>query len=288
MGTVRHVRTALARIAGIFTGTGADDDLRDELQSHVDMQTTENIRRGMPPDDARRQALLASGGLTLAAEAVRDQRGLPWIESVAADIRYALRALRHSPAFTTVVVITMALGIGANTAIFSVVRGALLKPLPQRDGDRLLYLRQSIDGPGGANVLFSVPEIRELRNGAHALGGIAEYSPWTLTLQRDNDAARIHVGLVTGNFFEVMGLSPVIGRLTESSDDGPGVPPVMVLTHEFGMKRFGGDPSIVGKQLRLDGKAVTVIGVVQPAPIPDLTIASPSSASGKRWVSARG
>ena len=263
---MRHVRAALARIAGVFTKHRADDDLRDELQAHLDMEITENIRRGLHPDVARRQALLASGGLTMAAEAVRDRRGLPWIESVAADMTYALRALRHSPAFTAVVVITLALGIGANTAIFSVVRGVLLKPLPHRDGDRLVYLRQSTDGPGGANVSFSVPEVRDFRNGAKSLGGIAEYSEWSHTLQSDNDAVRIDVGLVTGNFFEVMGLSPVLGRLTLPSDDGPGVPPVVVLTHEFWMKRFAGDSNIVGTQIRLDGASVTVIGVVQPAP----------------------
>jgi predicted permease len=263
---MRHVRAALARLAGVFTGPRADEDLREELQSHLDLETAENIRRGMHPDEARRQAMLASGGLTLAAEAVRDQRGLPWLESIAADIRYALRALRQSPAFTAVVVITLALGIGANTAIFSVVRAVLLKPLPHRDGDRLLYLRQSMDRPGGANVRFSVAEVRDFREGARSLGGIAEYSPWTLTLQGDDDAVRIDVGLVTGNFFEVMGLSPVLGRLTRPSDDGTGVPPVMVLTHAFWMRRFGGDSSIVGKQVRLDGNAVTVIGVVQAAP----------------------
>ncbi|MDP1857902.1 MAG: ABC transporter permease [Gemmatimonadaceae bacterium] len=263
---MRHVRAALARIAGVFSKHRADDDLRDELQSHLEMETAENIRRGLHPDVARRQAFLASGGLTLAAEAVRDRRGLPWIESVAADMKYALRALRHSPAFTAVVVITLALGIGANTAIFSVVRGVLLKPLPHRDGDRLVYLRQSTDGPGGANVSFSVPEVRDFRNGAKSLGGIAEYSEWSHTLQSDNDAVRIDAGLVTGNFFEVMGLSPVLGRLTLPSDDGPGVPPVVVLTHEFWMKRFAGDSNIVGTQIRLDGATVTVIGVVQPAP----------------------
>ncbi|MGH8622671.1 MAG: permease prefix domain 1-containing protein, partial [Burkholderiales bacterium] len=227
---MRHLRTALARIAGVFAGDRADDDVREELQAHLEMETAENVRRGMGPDEARRQALLASGGLTQAVEAVRDQRGLPWIESAAADFRYALRALRHSPAFTTVVALTLALGIGANTAIFSVVRGVLLKPLPHRDGDRLVYLRHSMDGPGGANVLFSVPEVRDFRTGAPSLGGIAEYSPWFGTLQGADDAVRIDVGLVTGNFFEVMGLSPVLGRLTRPSDDGTGVPPVMVLT----------------------------------------------------------
>ena len=263
---MRHLRAALARIAGVFAGPRAEHDARDEMQAHVEMQTSENIRRGMHPDEARRQAMLASGGLTQAVEAVHDRRGLPWIESIAADMRYALRALRHNPAYTAIVVITLALGIGANTAIFSVVRGVLLKPLPHRDGDRLVYLRHSMDGPGGANINFSVPEVRDFRNGAPSLAGIAEFSPWTLTFQGDDGAVRIDVGLVTGNYFEVMGLSPVLGRLTEPTDDGPGVPPVMVLTHEGWMKRFGGDSSIVGKQVRLDGESVTVIGVLQPAP----------------------
>ena len=263
---MRYVRAALRRLAGVFTGHRADDELREELQSHLDMETAENIRRGMSPDAARRQALLASGGLTQAAEAVHDQRGLPWIESVVADMKYALRTLRHSPAFTAVVVITLALGIGANTAIFSVVRGVLLKPLPNRNGDRLLYLRHSADGPGQANISFSVPEVRDLRTGVPSLGGIAEYSPWTLTLQSDNDVVRIDVGLVTGNYFEVMGLAPVRGRLTRPSDDGAGVPPVMVLTHAFWIKRFGGDSGLVGRQVKLDGQSVMVIGVLQPAP----------------------
>ena len=196
----------------------------------------------------------------------RDQRGLRWVENSAADIRYAVRALRHNPAFTIVVAITLALGIGANTAIFSVVRGVLLRPLPHRDGDRLVYLRQSADGPGRENLTFSVPEVRDLREGAPSFRGIAEYSSWSAILQRDDKAERISVGLVTGNFFEVMGLSPVLGRLTEPGDDGAGVPAVAVLTHEYWMKRFGGDSSIVGKPVTLDKKPVTVIGVLQPAP----------------------
>ena len=184
--------------------------------------------------------------------------------SIAADIKYALRALRHSPVFTTVVVTTLALGIGANTAIFSVVRGVLLKTLPHRDGDRLVYLRHSREAPGGANLTFSVPEVRDLRTGAPSFSGIAEYSSWTAIHQNNEGAERIRVGLVTGNYFEVMGLSTVVGRPTGQSDDGPGAPPVAVLTHEYWVKRFGGDPAIVGK--RRWKKPVAVIGVLQPAP----------------------
>ncbi len=182
------------------------------------------------------------------------------------DFRYAIRSLSRAPGFTLAVVLTLGLGIGANTAIFSVVRGVLLRPLPHRDGDRLVYLRQAINGPGGENILFSVPEILDFRNGARSLGGIAEYSQMTYTLQGESDAIRIGVGLVTGNYFQVMGLSPVLGRLLTNGDDGTSVPPVMVLTHEFWQKRFGGDSSIIGKSVRVDGKAVTVVGVVQPAP----------------------
>jgi hypothetical protein len=182
------------------------------------------------------------------------------------DLRYALRTLFRARGFTLAVVLTLGLGIGANTAIFSVVRGVLLRPLPHREGDRLVYLRQSIDGPGGENVLFSVPEILDFRTAAKSLGGIAEYSSMVYTLAGERDAVRVNVGLVTGNYFSVMGLSPVLGRLLTDADDGTNVPPVMVLTHEYWMRRFGGDPSVVGRSVRLGGKAVTIVGVVQPAP----------------------
>jgi len=263
---MRYLRAAFARIAGLFRGATSDAELREELESHLDLETAEYVRRGMAPEAARRQALLASGGLTQAAEAVRDRRGLPGLENLLADIRYAGRALRKSPVFTTIVVLTLALGIGANTAIFTVVRGVLLRPLPHRDGDRLVYLRQSADGPASANLAFSVPEVRDLRDGARALGSLAEYSAWNLNLQGEDGTERISVGLVTGNYFEVMGLSQILGRLTGPADDGPGVAPVMVLSHEFWQRRFGGDSSIVGRQVRLDGTPVTVIGVLEAAP----------------------
>jgi predicted permease len=129
-----------------------------------------------------------------------------------------------------------------------------------------MYLRQSITGPGGENIAFSVPEINDIRQGVKSLGGIAEYSQMTYTLQGKDDAVRMNVGLVTGNFFQVMGLSTIMGRPLDSSDDGTKVAPVMVLTYDYWLKRFNGDRSIVGKRVQLDGRAVEVVGVLQPAP----------------------
>jgi putative ABC transport system permease protein len=182
------------------------------------------------------------------------------------DLRYAIRSLSRARGFTAAVVLTLGLGIGANTAIFSVVRGVLLKPLPHQDGGRLMFLRQSTKGPGGENIAFSVPEIDDFRNASRTLGGIAEYSPLTFTMVEDGEAVRIDVGLVTGNYFSVMGLAPVLGRAFGKGDDGPGAAPVMMLTYDYWQKRFGGDPSIVGKSLHVGGKAVPVVGVLQAAP----------------------
>lgn len=183
-----------------------------------------------------------------------------------ADIRFAIRSLQRVPSFTLAVVLTLALGIGANTAIFSVVRGVLLKPLPHRDSDRLLYFRQSIKGPGGENIRFSVPEILDVRQDAKSLAGVAEYSGLQLTLQGKDGARRIQVGLVTGNYFQVMGLRTILGRELGSGDDGTTVPPVMVMTHDFWQTQYGADPAIVGKRIIIDGREVEVVGVLQPAP----------------------
>ena len=182
------------------------------------------------------------------------------------DLRYTLRSLSRTPGFALAVILTLGLGIGANTAIFSVVRGVMLRPLPHRDGDRLMFLRQSATGPGRENVAFSVPEINDFRSTSKTLAGIAEYSPITFTLVGQSDAERIDVGLVTGNYLSVMGLSPVLGRAFNAGDDGRGAAPVMMLTHDYWQKRFGGDSAIVGKTLRVGGKAVAVVGVLQSAP----------------------
>jgi predicted permease len=182
------------------------------------------------------------------------------------DVRYILRGLGRHPAFTIAVILTLGLGIGANTAIFSVVRGVLLRPLPHQHGDQLMYLRQSAAGPGAENIAFSVPEIEDFRQSSKTLAQIAEYSPLTLNVVEENDAFQIDVGLVTGNYLSVMGLSPVLGRPFGSGDDGGGAAPVIMLTHGFWQSRFRGDAGVVGRTMRIGGRQAEIIGVLQPAP----------------------
>src|SRR5215207_1204780 len=182
------------------------------------------------------------------------------------DIRFATRSLSKVPGFTIAVIATLALGIGANTAIYSVVRGALLRPLPNRDGDRLVYLRQSAKLVGQDNVLFSVPEISDYRNGSTSLRGFAEYSEIAATLKGRDEPVRVVAGVISGNYFDVMGLAPVAGRLFDSRDDGPGAARVVVLTQAYWLRRFGGERDIIGKTVNLNGAPSLVVGVVQDAP----------------------
>lgn len=181
------------------------------------------------------------------------------------DLRYVLRSLARARGFAIAVILTLGLGIGANTAIFSVVRGVLLKPLPHRDGDRLLYLRHSVQATG-VDIAFSVPEINDFRRESRTLEQIAEYSPITLNFVDENNASQIDVGLVTGNYLSVMGLAPIMGRSFTDGDDGAGAAPVIMLTYGYWQSYFGGDPNIVGRQLRIAGRNVEVIGVLQSAP----------------------
>jgi putative ABC transport system permease protein len=184
---------------------------------------------------------------------------------VTLDLRYVLRSLGRVRGFAIAVILTLGLGIGANTAIFSVVRGVLLKPLPHRDGDRLLYLRHSVQATG-VDIAFSVPEINDFRRESRTLEQIAEYSPITLNFVDESNASQIDVGLVTGNYLSVMGLAPVMGRSFNDADDGAGAAPVIMLTYGYWQSYFGGDANIVGRELRIAGRNVEVIGVLQSAP----------------------
>jgi predicted permease len=181
------------------------------------------------------------------------------------DIRYAARSLLRAPYFAIAAVLTLALGIGANTAVFSVVRGVLLRPLPHADGERLVYLRHSAELAGIDNTVFSVPEIIDYR-GSGALNGIAEFSANTYNLTARGEPAQVLAGIITGNFFQVMGLRPEVGRLFDAGDDGEAADPVIVLTYDYWMRAFGGDPDVVDEVVDLGGSAATIVGVLQPVP----------------------
>ena len=182
------------------------------------------------------------------------------------DLRYVLRSLSRAKGFAIAVVLTLGLGIGANTAIFSAVRGVFLKPLPHADGDRLMYLRHHTVNQELTNVAFSVPEINDFRAQSRTMQQIAEYSPLGLSLIEEAETSQIDVGLVTGNYLSVMGLKPIMGRAFASTDDGAGAAPVILLGHAYWMTHFSGDPKIVGKSLRISKRPVEVIGVLEPAP----------------------
>jgi len=242
-------------------------ELSAEIQAHLEERTDALAAAGVPRREAEAIARREFGNVTATTEAGWETWRLQTLDSLLDDLRYAARTLLRNPGYAAVAAVTLALGIGANTAIFSVIRGVLLRPLPNRDGDRLLYLRQSVNSSGASDINFSVTEIRDLRTGVPALGGgIAEYSPFVAVLQSDGDATRLNIGLVTGNYFDVMGLVPFLGRVTRPSDDGTGVPPVVVLTYDFWRRRFGADSGIVDRPVTINGQQAIVIGVLQPAP----------------------
>jgi predicted permease len=183
------------------------------------------------------------------------------------DARFACRSLLRTPSYAAAFVLTLGLGIGANTAIFSVVRGIWLRPLPHADGDRLVYLRHSALAGGVQNAYFSVPEISDIRARAKTFEGVVEFSSMTFTvLQGLGEPRRVEAGVVTADYFEVMGLSAIAGRLIASRDDGPTAPPVAVLTDVFWKRNLGADPQVVGRQLRMNGRSVEIVGVLEPAP----------------------
>lgn len=263
----RLIRLVPLRLRSLFRKAIVDRELDDEFTYHIDQQAAENIRRGMDPISARHAARRALGNITYHKEQARDTRGTRWAEELLGDVRFAVRSLRRARIYTLAVIATLALGIGANTAMFTLLRGTLLKPLPNRDGERIVYLRQSAPGLGLRNATFSVPEIADLRAGSKTMSQIADFSTTSLPLlDADGHPTVVNAGVVSGNYFDVMGLRPVVGRLIGVIDDIPSAPSVTVLSYQFWIEHFGGDPSVIGRTVRFDSTLSTIVGVVQSAP----------------------
>ena len=182
------------------------------------------------------------------------------------DARIAVRGLSKSPAYLSAFVLTLGLGIGANTAIFSVIHGIWLRPLPYKDGDRLVYLRHSASLAGIDNALFSVPEIDDYRRESPSLEGVAEFSAMPFTMLGTDEPRIVRAGIVTGNYFDVMGLGARAGRVISKREDGPSAPAVAVLTYDYWHRVFGADPDVVDRTVTINGRSVEIIGVAEPAP----------------------
>lgn len=260
---------SIHRVAAFFRGKSLDRDLSAELSSHLEFAIEENLKAGMGPAEARRLALIQIGGAEQAKENHRDSRSLPFLDAAWQDLRFGLRMFRKNPGFTAIAIFTLALGIGANAAIFSVVRGVLLRPLANQDEDKLLYVRQSAPGIGEENVTFSVPEIQDL--GAHlkSIKELGTLSAIDFTLTGLGEPREIRAGVVDGNYFDVMGLHPVLGRLLNPRDDGPNASGAAVLTYRFWTGSLHSDPNVLGKVIRLGSqegtRPATIVGVLQPA-----------------------
>jgi putative ABC transport system permease protein len=181
------------------------------------------------------------------------------------DLKIALRSLARSKGLAITVILTLALGIGANAAIFSLVRGVLLRPLVNRDENRLIYIRQSARGIGTDDTSFSVPEIRDLKDSVKSISSFGDFSQIGFTMVGLGDPREVRAGVVGGSYFEVMGLHPVLGRLIDMRDDGPNAAGVAVLTYRFWKTSFNSDPSVIGKTVRLGTRSATVIGVLEPS-----------------------
>ena len=192
--------------------------------------------------------------------------------SLFTDLKFALRSLGRVKGLTLTVVVTLALGIGANAAIFSVVRGVLLRPLANREEDRLIYIRQSAGGIHAENANFSVPEVQDLRGRARTVTGFGEFSTVGFTLVGLGEPRVVRAGVVDGSYFEVMGLRPVLGRLLGPGDDGPKAAGAAVLTYRFWTTALGSDPTVIGKTVRLGSRSATIVGVLEPSvPYPSET-----------------
>jgi predicted permease len=180
------------------------------------------------------------------------------------DLKYAARSLAKAKGLTITVILTLALGIGANAAIFTLVRGVLLRPLVNRDEDRLIYIRHSARGMGMDNTVFSVPEIDDLQRSVKSLSAIGDFSTIGFTMVGLGEPREVRAGVVGGTYFDVMGLRPVLGRLIDQRDDGPSAAGAMVLTYRFWSTALKSDPSVIGKVVRLGSRTATVIGVLEP------------------------
>lgn len=257
---MRALRAGLLRMQGLFFKERMERELNDELASHLEFHTEDNIRAGMTPAEARRQALLKLGGVEQTKEQYRDRGSLPFFETLLQDARHGLRMLRKNPGFTITAILTLALGIGANTAIFSVVSAVMFRPLPVKSPGELVSFRNA-----GGNAMFDTfafPNYKDVRDQNTVFAGVIAYRLAPVGLSHEGVSQRVWSYMVTGNYFTGLGLRAHLGRLLTPEDDRtPGSHPVAVVGYDSWQKRFGGRADIVGQEIIVNGRSYSIVGV---------------------------
>ncbi|MCI0665300.1 MAG: ABC transporter permease [Acidobacteria bacterium] len=240
----------------LFRRKKTEAELEKELSFHLDQHTSDLIARGLSPEEARRQARLALGGPDQVKEKCRDVRRARWLSDLLQDIRYGVRMLLKHPGFTIVAVFCLALGIGANTAIFSFVNAAFFRPLPVAEPDRLISLSRVSEGP------ISYPDFTVLRESSDVLSALAVQKEMGVSFGNGTRSEVVLGSLVSGNYFDLLGIKPVLGRaFLPEEDRTPGLHPVVIISHNFWQSRFNGDPAVIGRTIVLNSHPFTCIGI---------------------------
>jgi putative ABC transport system permease protein len=262
---MRRLREWILRISGLFNKQGKDRELDDEIESHIQMHIDDNVRSGMTPAEARRQAMIKLGGIESMKEAYRDQRGLPWLDTLWQDVRYGVRMLRKNPGFTAVAVLTLALGIGANTAIFSFVNAVLIRPLPFKDADRLVTLWERNPKQGYDQNLAATGTFLDWQEENRSFEAMAIFeSNIGFAVTGQAEAEWITGARASANLLHVLGVEPMLGRAFAKDEESAGKGQVAIVSYGLWQRHFGGDRNLVGKTIELDGKAYIVVGVMPP------------------------
>ncbi|HVZ84804.1 MAG TPA: ABC transporter permease [Terracidiphilus sp.] len=261
------VRILLSRIAALFARPRRDRDLDDELAAHIDLLVQQHMQSGLSFAAARTAALREFGGVTQTRETYRLQRGFPRLEQLVRDLRYAARQLRRAPGFTFTAVLTLALGLGANIAVFSLLNCVLLRPLPAPHADQLAVLRadRSDDGANGPNYAFGAPFLRGLEQHHDGFESVAGYSVRPFQVRSESANVRVPGAMVSGEFFQMLETPPLLGRWLTPRDDREGQAAVAVISDSYWKTRFHRDPGIVGSTLTIANKPFTIVGVMPPS-----------------------
>ena len=250
------------RITAILRRDSLDCELDAEIRAHLDLAIEENLEAGMTPQQARRQALIRFGGPQQAKEIHRDARGLPFVETFLQDLRFGARLLKKSPGFTVISVLTLALGIGATTAIFSVVYGVLLRPLPYHNPQQIVRLWEQ--GATGVRMRFAEPNFDDVRAQNRCLSGIAVFDSGLSTVTRHGDATRVQATSVTRDFFDVMGVQPVFGRAFSPDEQRLNASPTGLVSYAYWQQTLGGTRDLSSIRLKLDNHPLSIVGVLPP------------------------